>query len=104
MHLRLQTLFVQSHWLKCNLCCRTDFQTGVYPFQDDDPLIIKDCPHVYFVGNQPRFESTVIEGPLGQQVRLIAVPKFQDTGEIVLLDMETLDVDSIQFDIITNND
>lgn len=68
-----------------------------YPFQDDDPFMMRECPHVFFVGNQPRFETTVIEGPLGQSVRLIMVPKFEDTGVLVLLDMETLEPECVQF-------
>jgi DNA polymerase delta subunit 2 len=48
-----------------------------------------DCPHVFFVGNQPQFDTTVIDGPLGQNVRLIAVPKFKETGQIVIVDTET---------------
>ncbi|MCJ1261406.1 hypothetical protein MMC22_001270 [Lobaria immixta] len=64
-----------------------------------DSFVIDECPHVYFVGNQPKFESTVIEGPTGQTVRLIAVPKFKETGEVVLLDMDTLDVDLLRFEL-----
>ena len=52
------------------------------------------------MGNQPTFETTVIEGPIGQSVRLIAVPKFKETGEIVLLDTETLEVELVKFDIM----
>ena len=52
---------------------------------------MEEAPHVYFVGNQPKYDSTVIEGPLGQTVRLIAVPKFKETGEIVLLSTDTLE-------------
>lgn len=63
-----------------------------YPFQDDDPLLVKDCPHIYFAGNQGRFAKKVIEGPAGQSVLLIAVPKFKKTREIVLVDMESLEV------------
>jgi len=68
-----------------------------YPFQDSDPFIIRECPHVYFVGNQPKFSTTVIEGPEGQQVRLIAVPPFKETGTLVLLDGETLEVETVNF-------
>ncbi|KAJ9659216.1 DNA polymerase delta small subunit Cdc1 [Coniosporium apollinis] len=68
-----------------------------YPFQMQDPLLIKDCPHVYFVGNQPRFETRVIDGPAGQLVRIIAVPKFRETGVLVLVDAETLGVECVQF-------
>ena len=67
---------------------------GSYPFQDDDPLIVRECPHVFFVGNQPLFETSVIEGPLGQQVRLIAIPRFKRSRTVVLLDAESLAVET----------
>lgn len=72
---------------------------GCYPYQDRDHFVIEDCPHVYIVGNQPRFESSLIEGPTGQSVRLIAVPKFRDTGELLLLDAETLEVEVVKFGV-----
>lgn len=70
---------------------------GSYPFQDSDPFIIRESPHVFFVGNQPGFGTTVIEGPAGQQVRLIAVPAFKETGTLVLLDAETLEAETVTF-------
>lgn len=70
-----------------------------YPFQDRDPFVLTKCPHVYFVGNQPRFDTTVIEGPGGQQVRLVTIPRFRETGEIVLLDTETLECEIMAFEI-----
>ncbi|KAL9061731.1 MAG: hypothetical protein Q9206_000354 [Seirophora lacunosa] len=70
-----------------------------YPFQDRDPFVIEECPHVYFVGNQPRYETTVIEGPAGQTVRLICVPRFRDTGEVVLLDTDTLETEVMKFSV-----
>ncbi|TKA22463.1 hypothetical protein B0A50_08006 [Salinomyces thailandicus] len=70
-----------------------------YPFQDGDAFVMKECPHLYFVGNQPKFETTVIEGPVGQQVRLVAVPKFRETGEVVVMDMETLVPELVKFEV-----
>src|SRR5277367_5322714 len=67
--------------------------SGCYPFQDKDQFVIEECPHVYFVGNQPRYDTTVIDGPAGQHVRLVTIPKFHATGELVLLDAETLEVE-----------
>ncbi|KAK4669767.1 DNA polymerase delta small subunit Cdc1 [Podospora pseudopauciseta] len=67
-----------------------------YPFQDDEPFVMKECPHLYFVGSQPKFGSKVIEGPDGQMVRLVLVPKFSETKEVVLVDTETLDVSLVR--------
>jgi len=70
---------------------------GAYPFQDDDPFVMRNCPHLFFVGNQPRFGTKVITGGTdGQTVRLVAVPSFSATGEIVLVDTETLDVSRVR--------
>lgn len=70
-----------------------------YPFQDGDQFVVKECPHVYFAGNQPKFETSVIEGPQEQQVRLVAVPSFRKTGQVVLMDLETLDVELVTFEM-----
>ncbi|KAI1152267.1 DNA polymerase alpha/epsilon subunit B-domain-containing protein [Nemania diffusa] len=67
-----------------------------YPFQDDDPFVMHACPHLYFVGCQPEFATKVIRGEDGQAVRLVAVPSFSATREIVLVDAETLDVSKIK--------
>ncbi|KAM7196455.1 DNA polymerase [Rhypophila sp. PSN 637] len=67
-----------------------------YPFQEDEPFVLKECPHLYFAGCQPQFGTKVIEGPNGQVVRLIAVPSFAETKEIVLVDSETLDVSRVK--------
>lgn len=61
--------------------------------------MIKECPHVYLVGNQPAFDTTTIEGPSGQAVRLIAVPSFKETGELLLLDSDSLEVEVVKFDM-----
>lgn len=36
--------------------------SGCYPLTDRDPFIIESCPHVYFVGNQDRYETRLIKG------------------------------------------
>lgn len=51
------------------------------------------------MGSQPAFETAIIDGQAGQSVRLIAVPKFKETGEVVLLDMDTLEVEAVKFEI-----
>lgn len=81
----------------------TGCEIGSYPFQDDDPFVIKDCPHLYIVGSQPKFDTSVIEGSDGQMVRLIAVPRFSETGELLLVDSETLEVERVVIDVFNGD-
>ena len=67
-----------------------------YPFQDDEPFVMTACPHLFFVGCQPEFGTKVIQGPDGQMVRLITVPSFSSSREVVLVDTETLDVSRVK--------
>lgn len=64
---------------------------GAYPFYENDPFIIRKCPHVYFAGNQPEFATKLFKGPSGQDVRLITIPSFGETSSCVLFNLNTLD-------------
>jgi len=33
-----------------------------YSFSDKDPFVIESAPHVLFAGNQPSFETKIVEG------------------------------------------
>jgi DNA polymerase delta subunit 2 len=77
----------------------TNKSPGAYPYQDDDPFVLKSCPHLFFVGSQPKFDTASIQGPDGQTVRLIAVPRFSKTGELVLVDSETLETSIVKFSV-----
>lgn len=45
------------------ICCEIDGRLpGCFPFADKDPFIIEKRPHVYFVGNQPEFKTTLVGG------------------------------------------
>jgi DNA polymerase delta subunit 2 len=67
-----------------------------YPFQEDEPFVMRACPHLYFVGNQAAFGTRVITGDQGQMVRLVLVPRFAESKEVVLVDSETLDVTRVK--------
>lgn len=72
-----------------------------YPFEDRDPFTLLETPHVYIVGNQPNFETSMIElkrknGDI-LPVRIIAVPEFSETNSCVLLDLETLKCELVKF-------
>lgn len=70
---------------------------GCYPFTDRDPFLIESCPHVYFVGNQDKYETRLIKGSEGQVVRLICIPKFCETGVAVVLNMRNLECHALSF-------
>ncbi|KAI9289161.1 DNA polymerase alpha/epsilon subunit B-domain-containing protein [Umbelopsis sp. AD052] len=61
-----------------------------YPFQDRDPFIVEQCPDVYFIGNQPSFDTSELVGSKGQRVRVITVPSFSETGCLVLVNLSSL--------------
>ncbi|CAL9069692.1 DNA polymerase delta small subunit isoform X2 [Musa acuminata AAA Group] len=70
---------------------------GCYPFTDKDPFLIESCPHVYFVGNQDKYETTLLRGSDNQSVRLICIPKFCETGVAVMLNLRNLECHSLSF-------
>lgn len=70
---------------------------GCYPFTDRDPFLIESCPHVYFVGNQDRYETCVLQGPEKQLVRLISIPRFCDTGIAIMLNIRSFECHPLSF-------
>uniref|UniRef100_A0A8C8B7W0 DNA polymerase delta subunit 2 n=1 Tax=Otus sunia TaxID=257818 RepID=A0A8C8B7W0_9STRI len=72
---------------------------GCYPFYKSDPFILTDCPHVYFCGNAPRFQSKLIQGepPDGQRVLLVTVPAFSATQTACLVNLHNLSCQPISF-------
>jgi len=77
-----------------------------YPFAKEskygDPFVLRTCPDVYFVGNMPSFSSTLLENPTDdkksmQRVRLITVPNFYETKQVVLVNVKTLACSLINF-------
>lgn len=100
----------------------TNFFPGSYPFQEIDPFVLEACPHIFFAGSQPKFQTTMIEDlvPLRldggdtqmtdnendspTRVRLISLPRFSQTGELVLVDTETLEAEVIRFGVFTGQE
>ena len=62
--------------------------------------MIQQTPHVFFTGCQPRFETKLIDGDAGEEVRLIAIPRFKETGELILVDLETLAVEVVKIGVV----
>lgn len=71
-----------------------------YPFQDDDPLLVKECPHLYVAGCQKKFGKRVIEGPEGQKCLLVSVPRFSVSRQVVLVDLESWEVEIVRIGVV----
>ncbi|XP_015838416.1 DNA polymerase delta subunit 2 [Tribolium castaneum] len=73
---------------------------GCFPFYDSDPFIIEECPHVFFAGNQEKFSARECTGPDGQKVTLISVPEFSRTLQGCILNLKTMECNSISFQTV----
>uniref|UniRef100_A0A8D3CHY6 DNA polymerase delta subunit 2 n=1 Tax=Scophthalmus maximus TaxID=52904 RepID=A0A8D3CHY6_SCOMX len=77
---------------------------GCYPFYQKDPFILEECPHVYFSGNAPTFESKLIKGADGQEVLLVTVPEFSSTQTACLVNLRTLECEPVRFSAFSADD
>lgn len=78
-----------GHFTFINTLLRT---LGCYPYFKNDPFIITRTPHLYFIGNQPRFESTLLTHKDGQKTRVVLIPRFSETGQVILVNPRNLDI------------
>uniref|UniRef100_A0A0B6ZQD3 DNA polymerase delta subunit 2 n=1 Tax=Arion vulgaris TaxID=1028688 RepID=A0A0B6ZQD3_9EUPU len=70
---------------------------GCYPFYNEDPFILSECPHIYFAGCQPEFASKIHKGPANQEVLLLTIPRFSESGVAVLVNLKSLQAQPISF-------
>ncbi|KAI1900906.1 hypothetical protein AGOR_G00054660 [Albula goreensis] len=77
---------------------------GCYPFYQKDPFILEECPHVYFSGNAPTFQSKRITGADGQEVLLVAIPDFSLTQTACLVNLRTLECEPVSFSSFSPED
>ncbi|EYU39945.1 hypothetical protein MIMGU_mgv1a006524mg [Erythranthe guttata] len=70
---------------------------GCYPFTDRDPFFVEACPHVYFIGNQDKYVTSLIQGSDNQVVRLISIPRFAETGTAVVMNLKNLECHALSF-------
>lgn len=68
------------------------------PYDTVDPFIIHELPDVYVVGNQPSYEVGRREIG-GKEIILIALPSFASTGMVSMINLRTLDVNSMNFNV-----
>ena len=77
-----------------------------YPYLTTDPFVLRHSPDLYVVGCQPEFatrlvRSDEIDVDAGEEeqrrCRVVLVPQFKSTGELVLVNMRNLDVRCVKF-------
>ncbi|KAF3387039.1 DNA polymerase delta small subunit [Penicillium rolfsii] len=115
---RLRIMEAMLRW-RCGVPTAPDTLWS-YPFQTVDPFVLETSPHIFFTGNQPSFKTAVIEAHAPFQldgdvemtdssrdtstgrVRLLSIPKFKETGELILVDTESLEVEVVRFALSTS--
>lgn len=70
-----------------------------YPFQNGDPFVVKKQPHVFFAGNQEKFEAKLVTGNEGQKTLLVSVPSSDLDPVVVLLNLKSLSCHPVYFNI-----
>jgi DNA polymerase delta subunit 2 len=96
-----------------------------HPYPTQDPFIMPSTPHIYVIGNQPSFATTLVkatspmdsggakpsdsrkrsrEGNVSESqvnCRVILLPKFSESATLVLVHTGTLDCKTIQVGVDT---
>ena len=79
--------------IRCNHLVPTAPDTlPCYSYKKDDPFILQKTPHLFFAGNAPQFETRLFTSTCevtGEFVscRLVAIPKFETSPGVVIVDM-----------------
>ena len=68
------------------------------PYNTTDPFILRELPDVYVVGNQASLEMEKRRIG-GKDVVLVAVPSFAASGVACMLNLNSLSIQSIQFNV-----
>jgi DNA polymerase delta subunit 2 len=70
-----------------------------HPYFASDPFLIHETPDVYLVGGQKRFATRLVgdKDDGEKRCRIVLVPIFAETGVMVLVNMRTLEVKTVEF-------
>ncbi|KAI0684263.1 DNA polymerase alpha/epsilon subunit B-domain-containing protein [Cytidiella melzeri] len=76
-----------------------------HPFLRHEPFVIQETPDIYIIGNQPVFKTKLVRGEVeededggggaAKRCRIILVPKFRESGVVVLVNLRTLQVRTV---------
>ena len=74
-----------------------------YPYLTTDPFVLRYTPDLYVVGCQPEFGTRLLRSSdmdseeEARHCRVVLVPEFKSSGELVLVNMRNLDVKCVKF-------
>ena len=77
---------------------------GSFPFYDSDPFIIDNSPHIYFCGNQEKFEYKLHKDSNGAEVVLLSIPQFNKTSSAVLVNLKNLHCEELHISVDVDQD
>jgi DNA polymerase delta subunit 2 len=77
-----------------HMCPTGPSSVPTVPHAEQDPMVLDQKPQIYFCGNASKFAHKVTaDGTV-----LLCVPKFSETSEAVLLNLDTLKVELLRFE------
>ena len=76
-----------------HICPSGPASVPTVPHAETDPMVLTKSPSIYFMGNAKKFATS----KLGD-TRVICLPSFGTSGQAVLVDMESLDVEILKFE------
>ncbi|KAI6179677.1 hypothetical protein M3Y98_00636100 [Aphelenchoides besseyi] len=86
--------------IKASHICPTSPKTiEEYSFEDRDPFILDEIPHVFFAGNQDRHFCKTVEFENGARTVLLTIPRFQDNYEVILLNIRTMQTQRLRLSL-----
>lgn len=91
MYSPLEALKASFQW--SHICPTGPSSVPTAPNGETDPMVIEQTPDIYFAGNCDKFDTEVVD----EKTRLVCIPKFSETGEVVLVHLESLDCELVRF-------
>ena len=74
-----------------------------FPIAAVDPFVMTTAPQVLFAGNQPKFASKTVESLGGKSTKVVCVPSFKETCEVVILNLRTRECSPLSFSVSKTN-
>ncbi|KAL7580135.1 hypothetical protein ACA910_012892 [Epithemia clementina (nom. ined.)] len=85
-----------------HICPTGPASVPTVPHALSDPMVLQSLPHVFVAGNCSHFATATVNSNAqvadSQPCRLVCLPSFCQTGEAVLLNLNSLDIELLRFE------